>query len=88
MPTKIIIARDHRDGQQFMDAQKSVAQRLGLPIPAFEIIHNPEHARGRNLNLDQVVFTPRFAADAGSAQKIMELAPTFMHSWHAGQSKK
>lgn len=87
MPTKIVIARDYRDGQQFINAQKDMAERLGLPVPAFEIIHNPEHARGRTLDLDQVIFTPRFSSDALTPQKLVELAPVFMHSWSQSRNK-
>lgn len=87
MPTKIVIARDYRDGQQFINAQKDMADRLGLPTPAFEIIHNPEHARGRTLDLDQVIFTPRFSSDGLTPKKLVELAPVFAASWHAGRNK-
>lgn len=87
MPTKIVIARDYRDGLQFINAQKDMADRLGLPTPAFEIIHNTEHARGRTLDLDQVIFTPRFSSDHFTPQKLVELAPVFMHSWNQSRNK-
>ena len=87
MPTKIVIAVDYRDGQQFVKAQKDMVGRLGLPVPAFEVIHNTESARGRIFDLDHVVFTPRFSADHRTPQRLVELAPVFAHSWHAGRNK-
>lgn len=88
MPTKIVISFDYRDGQQFVKAQKDMAARLGLPVPAFEIIHNTEHARGRTFDLDHVVFTPRFSSDHLTPQRLVELAPVFEHSWQAGRKNK